>query len=174
MLKWTLIILGTLVLLIAIVAIVGALLPRGHVATRTARIKAKPDAVWQVLTRVEELPSWRSDLTGVERLPDRGGLPIWREKGRNGTMTIATEEFSPPSRLRTRIADEGLPFGGSWTWELTPDGDGTKIRITENGEIYNPIFRFMARFVFGYAATMEQMLKSLGKRFGEDNTPVTA
>ena len=40
--------------------------------------------------------------------------------------------------------------------------------ITENGEIYNPFFRFMARFVFGYTATMETYLKALGKKFGED------
>ncbi len=171
MLKWTLIILGTVVVLIAVVAIVGAMLPRGHVATRTARYKQKPEAIWLAITRVEELPSWRGDLTGVERLPDRNGMPMWREKGRNGTMTFATEEFAPPRRLRTRIADEGLPFGGSWIWELTPDGEGTHLRITENGEIYNPIFRFMARFIFGYASTMEQCLRSLGKRFGEDIAP---
>ncbi len=42
------------------------------------------------------------------------------------------------------------------------------VTITENGEIYNPFFRFMARFVFGYTVTMETYLKALGKKFSED------
>ena len=33
--------------------------------------------------------------------------------------------------------------------------------ITERGEIRNPIFRAVARFVFGYGATMETFLAEL-------------
>jgi hypothetical protein len=29
----------------------------------------------------------------------------------------------------------------------------------------------MSRFIFGHAATMEQYLKDLGKKFGEEVTP---
>lgn len=41
----------------------------------------------------------------------------------------------------------------------------------EEGEIYNPIFRCLARFVFGYTSSLESYLKSLGGKFGEEVTP---
>jgi hypothetical protein len=45
------------------------------------------------------------------------------------------------------------------------------LRITEDGEIRNPIFRFVARFFLGYTATMEAYLRDLGRRFGETVQP---
>jgi hypothetical protein len=38
---------------------------------------------------------------------------------------------------------------------------GTRVTITERGEIYNPIFRFVARFFLGYTATMDATLRAL-------------
>ena len=74
----------------------------------------------------------------------------------------------------TRIVDKELPFGGSWTWEISPAAEGgSRVSITENGEIYNPFFRFMARYVFGYTGTMETYLRNLGKKLGQDVTPET-
>ena len=68
-------------------------------------------------------------------------------------------------RLVTRIADTGLPFGGQWTYELVPDGEGTRLTITEDGEVYNPLFRFVSRFVMGHTATIERYLDDVEKRF---------
>jgi hypothetical protein len=42
----------------------------------------------------------------------------------------------------------------------------TTLRITEHGEIYNPIFRALARFVFGYESTMIAYLDALKKKVG--------
>jgi hypothetical protein len=66
-----------------------------------------------------------------------------------------------PKRLVGRITDTSLPFRGSWTYVLQSEGTGTRLSITENGEVYNPIFRFMSRFVFGHTATMERYLVDL-------------
>ena len=67
-----------------------------------------------------------------------------------------------------RIEDTNLPFGGSWTYELAPVGDSeTTLRITEDGEVYNPIFRFVSRFVMGHDATIRQYLSAVGTRFTE-------
>jgi hypothetical protein len=63
-----------------------------------------------------------------------------------------------------RIADTDLPFGGTWTYELKPEGAGTRVTITERGEVYNPIFRFMSRFVLSQTATMEKYLAALTAR----------
>ena len=37
-----------------------------------------------------------------------------------------------------------------------------------DGEIYNPVFRFMSRFVLGQTRTMGAYLRALGKATGQD------
>jgi hypothetical protein len=54
---------------------------------------------------------------------------------------------------------------------FSTEPNGSRVRITERGEVRNVIFRFMARFVFGYTATMETYLKDLGGKLGETVTP---
>lgn len=167
--KKVLIAAGGVVGLVALVALIGALLPKGHVASRMARYNQPPGAVWQAITEFEKFPSWRSDVERVERLPGCDGRPGWREVWKNGqNLPLEVVESAENERLVMRIADPNLPFGGTWTYELAPADGGCTLRVTENGEVYNPIFRFMARFVFGYSATLEDYLKALGKKFGED------
>ena len=36
--------------------------------------------------------------------------------------------------------------------------------VAENGEIYNPVFRFIARYVQGYTATTDNYLKALSAK----------
>jgi uncharacterized protein YndB with AHSA1/START domain len=168
---WILIPLGIFAGLVLLMAIAGSLLPKGHSATRRATFRRPAAEVWAAITDVEKFPTWRSDLKSVERLPDREGRPAWREKGRNGAMTLEQVEARPPTKLIGRIADKNLPFGGTWTYDLAEKDGATTLAITEDGEVYNPIFRFLSRFVFGHAATMERYLRDLGRKFGEDVNP---
>src|SRR5262245_37001945 len=89
--------------LIAVVAMVGALLPKGHRAARTALYKASPDAVFARIADVERYPEWRGDVTKVEVLPDDGAGRLFREHGRNGVITYRIEAATPPTLMRTRI-----------------------------------------------------------------------
>jgi uncharacterized protein YndB with AHSA1/START domain len=144
--------------------VVGWALPVKHSASRHATFSAPPEVVWQTITDFEAFPGWRSDVKKVERLPDRDGRLVWVEEGRNGRLTLAVESSEPPRRLVLRIADPTLPFGGTWTYAIAPASSGTTLTITEDGEIYNPVFRVMARFVFGYESTLAAYLASLGKK----------
>jgi len=167
--KWLLIVVAALAGLVAIVWLIGALLPKGHVAARSAQFRQPPESIWRAITDVAAFPSWRTDVKSVERLPDRDGHAAWREVNKHGqALTLETVEFLPPHRLVARMADPKLPFGGTWTYEISPADGGSQLTITENGEVYNPIFRFMARYVFGYYGTLEEYQKALGKKFGEE------
>lgn len=172
MLKWLLIAGLALVLIAALLAAIGYLLPQGHVASRSAYYRAPPDAVFAVISDVAAGAAWRPDLQKVEMLPAVEGRERFREIGRTGAITMEVIERTPPARQVVRIADPDQPFGGTWTYELAPDDGGTRVTITERGEIYNPIFRALARFVFGYTSTMEDYLRALGARLGESVTPV--
>ena len=166
--KWVFFIGAAVVLLVAIVAIIGAMLPRDHRATRQARYRQKPEAIYFTFAGPVD---WRSDVKASGSLPDRDGRKQWWEQDSHGRkVTYELVEDKMPSRRVTRIAEKDLPFGGTWTIEISPTAEGSVVRITEDGEIYNVIFRFMARFFFGYTASIEGLLRDLGRRFGELTT----
>ena len=156
---------GGLVLLVALVVAVGAALPRGHVATRSATLAADPESVFRLISDFAGATAWRADLERVEVLESANGLPRFREHGAHGAMTMEVTEWQPPRRLVVRIADAGLPFGGRWIYELGPaDGGGTVLTLTEEGEVHSPIYRFVSRFVIGHHATLDRYLESLAGR----------
>jgi uncharacterized protein YndB with AHSA1/START domain len=162
--KWVLVGIIVVALALALAAFIGSRLAQSHRASVAKTFSVPPDVIWAAITEVEAFPSWRSGVKRIERLPDRNGFPVWIEEGRSGKMTLAIERMERPRILIGRIADPNLPFGGTWTYEIAADGDGSRLTITENGEIYNPMFRFMARFIFGYEGTIRSYMSSLEKR----------
>jgi hypothetical protein len=168
--KWLLVVLGCVVLLVALVAVVGLLLPKGHVASRKLRLKQTPEAVFQAITDFPAMPTWRLEVSRIEILSPRDGKPSFRETTRQGSLTYVVEEVSSPSRLVTRIVDNSA-FGGTWTFDLTPEQGACQITITERGEVYNPIFRTLGKLFFSPAATMESYLRALASKFGEAAVP---
>jgi hypothetical protein len=161
-----------LIVVVLVVCAIGYMLPKS--TSHPCRLaSAAPDS-WTSLTDVPAFPKWRPGLSRVELLPDENGQRGWREFGKNDAVTYRIVESVPPRKLVTRIADQNLPYGGSWTYELTPDGSGTRLTITERGEVYNPIFRFVSRFVLGYTGTMEGVLRALGTKHGETISPKKA
>jgi len=163
MLRWILSIGGGVLLIVGVVALVGYLLPVGHVASVEARYERPPAEVFETIADVRRYAEWRADVARVELLSNTPRTR-WKESGGHGDITFELEESVPPKRLRARIADPSLPFGGTWTYDVTPSGSGTLVRITERGEVYNPIFRVLSRFVFGHTGTMEEFLRNLGQK----------
>ena len=151
----------------AIAALIGSRLPQSHRVTRERVLQTTPDLLWTTLVDVEAYPAWRTDVAGIRRLPDREGRPAWVEQGRSGTMAFTFERMEAPRLLVSRITDPALPFGGTWTFQIAPAAEGVRLTVTEDGEVYNPLFRFMARFIFGYDGTINAYLSALGRRFHE-------
>lgn len=170
--KWLLIIVGALVGLVVLVALVGAFVSRDHRATSTITIRQPVDSVWRVVRDIGSGPTWWKDIQVAQRLPDRAGHEVWRQKMSGFDVPIIVMESSAPRTLVTQIdPTASAAFGGSWTYELAPDSSGTRISVTESGWISNPLFRFLSRFVFGYHGSLDKYLTALGRRFGEDVRP---
>jgi uncharacterized protein YndB with AHSA1/START domain len=169
--RWFLIVASVLVGLFALLWVVGSFVPREHVAQSRATYHRPPEEVWTLITDHASAPSWRSELQRVERAPDRDGHPVWIEHSKFGPLTYEVEVSEPPHRYVTRIADPELPFGGTWTWEIEPVDGGARVSITENGFVRPALFRVVARFLFGYHATMDAYLEALGKELGEEVEP---
>ena len=161
----------TLVVAVGGIVLVGWFLPQGHVATRSARLNQSPQTVYAVIADVASYPQWWADVSRVEMLEATNGRTRFRQHTGMDAVIFEVEEDVPPRRFGTRIADPDQPFGGTWTFELTPEGAGTRVTITERGEVFNPIFRFMSRFVFSHTATLDSFLRALGRRLGEEVQP---
>jgi hypothetical protein len=101
----------------------------------------------------------------VELLPPIDGKPAFREHGSNGPIPFVVDEDVAPSRLVTRIADDKLPFGGRWVITVAPEGAGSRVTVTEEGVVKNPVFRFLSRTVFSLVKTQERWLQNLAAHF---------
>lgn len=164
MIKWIVRIVGALAVALALMALIGMALPVGHQASRSAEIPAAPADVFALLRDVERYPQWRSGVTEVTVLDSNHGLPRFRETGEFGPIIFRMEQADAPTFMRTRIDDPEQPFGGTWTYVLVPGSDGTLLTITEDGEVYNPLFRFLSRFVFSQTSTIETYLDDVRTR----------
>ncbi len=160
-----------LALLAGVIALIGSRLPKAHSASRTILLHQSPGQVYAVVRDFPSAPTWRTDLKRVEVEPQAGGLVHFREEGKHGAVNFELAEDVPAKRMVTRILDTDLGYSGKWTYVFTAENGGTRVTITEDGEVSNVLFRFMSRYVFGQTATMEAYLSSLAKRFGENAKP---
>jgi hypothetical protein len=159
MVKWIVLVVLVLLSVVGLIAFLGSQLPVKHTVSRTLELPETPPQVWEIIAGP---PTWRPDVQHYEDLLPVEGHRTWREYGTHGQKVTYEEiESDPPHMLVTRIADPHLPYGGTWTYEILPIGRGSSLTITENGEIYNPIFRFVSRYVQGYGATIDNYMKEL-------------
>lgn len=165
--KWIIWTVVVLVAVVGVVAIVGWLLPVKHEASRDARFSQPPEKIYAAVADVAGYANWFEGVSRIEMLDSSNGRTRFREHTTSGPIVMEVAEARPPNHFVTAIADPDQPFGGTWTFEIAPEQGGSRLTITERGEIYNPIFRFMAKFVFGYTSTMEGYLRSLAKKLGD-------
>ena len=131
----------SLIAVVGIVALIGFFLPVGHEASRSAEFNKPPDVVWALIADPNSYGGW------------------WK----GADVKTAVVESVPPKKLVTKIVDE-TQFGGTWTWEITPTPSGSRLTITERGEIYNVVFRTLAKYGFGYTGTMDSFLEAARKK----------
>jgi len=174
--KWFVRFAALLATIIGSVIVIGWFLPENHVTARSAEYRAPMDTVWKLITDVASMPGWRTDLESVEVLPAIGQQFAWRETSGGGdVLTFVRAEARPPGFLRTKILDQGGPFGGEWVHDLRQGSQGgTKLTITELGWVRNPVFRFVAQMVIGHDATIDASLSALAGRLGESATILDA
>jgi carbon monoxide dehydrogenase subunit G len=158
-------ILLVVVVVVILAVLAGFAVSKTHQASRTIVLSAGPDVVFAAIADFGRHAEWRK---GVKKIDLSGPVAVGTtvtEDGSNGPMSYRIEVLSPPTKLVTRITGSSQ-FGGTWTYDLKPSGAGTELTLTEDGEIYNPIFRLVARFIMGYHSTIDGYLASLKARLG--------
>ena len=161
-------------LVVALVApfAIGSAMPRDHVATMSIQLKTQPGRIWAVVSDFTGAAAWRKELKAVRAEPPAGGAARFTESSSFGDVTFEVVAQEPPTRQVVRIVDEDQPFGGTWTWQLVPEGEGTRVTITEAGFVKNPMFRFMGSLFWSPTDTIRDYLKGLAAHLGETAEPV--
>jgi len=129
--------------------------PENHVAAIAFVVPSSRATVWAALTDYTAMPKWWPAVKSVrtETRPN-GDVVTWTTDPHGNRMGFRTAESAEPSHLvREMVGSEKL-FGGTWTYELTTEGSGTRITITERGYIKPPLFRGMAKLFMKPDATM--------------------
>lgn len=154
---------GAIAVVVAVIVVIGFMLPKRHLVSRSALYRVPPEKLYALIAGPQD---WRPDVRHWEAVAD-SGRELTRETSNHGeTITYEVLERMPPTSLKRRIATKNLPYSGTWTYSLRSAGEITTIRITEDGEVVNPVFRFVSRFVLGQTRTMDAYLRSLGKATG--------
>jgi uncharacterized protein YndB with AHSA1/START domain len=167
-LQWGAIVAGSTIGVLALLAGVGCFCRRGYTVARSLRSRRSPEEVWQVISDFAAVPSWHPELKTVERLPDRNGHEVWRETDRRGyPVQLETIEALAPLRLVRHISDEDGPFSGQWEFDVQPAAQGSRITLTERGQIPNPFFRLMFWAFMTPAFYLEMYLRALATKLGD-------
>jgi len=102
------------------------------VVTRDVQIDASPTAVMERLSDAQLWPDWYPGMTSIQitaPFPDVGGKVAFAVKSAGVTMTIReTVVGYEPGRLQ-HLEMEGA-LRGLARWDLTPEGEGTRLTTT--------------------------------------------
>lgn len=105
---------------------------------RDIHVDAPPDVVFEVISRPEHMREWWPDDARFEPVAGAPGELVWRdeESGATTTVALAVVEVDPPKRFSFRWCFSEPDRSGQSllvTFDLTPTGDGTRLRMTETG-----------------------------------------
>jgi uncharacterized protein YndB with AHSA1/START domain len=107
---------------------------------RELHIDASPEVVFEVISSPHHLREWFPDDTDLEPVPGATGAFIWHDEdgGQSKVQPVTVVEAEPPRLFSFRwLASEGEAASASnsllVTFELSPSGQGTVLRMTEVG-----------------------------------------
>lgn len=107
---------------------------------REIHIDAAPDVVFAVVSSPEHVSQWWPDEADFEPVPGRTGEIVFGERtsGEATVVALTVVEAEPPRRFSfrwTQPTGAAARSGNSLlvTFELTPAGAGTMLRLTETG-----------------------------------------
>ncbi|HLJ84603.1 MAG TPA: hypothetical protein VKT51_10560 [Candidatus Eremiobacteraceae bacterium] len=157
------------------VAGIGTTIPIWHSTKCAADIAAPSDALFGAIADDGSSASWRPELRSVTLVSGSGPTTVWRETYKSGQeLTLYTNRLGYASGrqlVRDIPFDPRLGFDGNWVFNVGKSGqrgeNKTRVAINEQGHIYNPVFRFLTKYVFGYSGSIRTYLTDLGAKFGE-------
>ena len=102
------------------------------IVQRTIQIKASPQQTMALLSDASRWPDWYPGMTEINiaaPFPEAGGKVAFKAKSAGMSIRIAETVLDyQPDKLQL-LQMEGM-LSGRARWELTPEGDGTRLTTT--------------------------------------------
>lgn len=159
---WILLVMGALASLVLAVIVGGLATPRKYAASRAVTLRATPETIWSLVRDVGSYAEWRPEIESA--LVDG---EEWQEFMTGRALRFGVVASEAPRRFVARMLDDDMPSTSEWTWDLAPRDGGTRVTLTERGEIGNPIFRFVAVHMSGHSRSIEAVLRALALKVGD-------
>ncbi|MEV0264161.1 SRPBCC family protein [Streptomyces sp. NPDC050617] len=106
-------------------------------------VAAPPDAVYALLARAEEYPSWWPQVREVRPLDERSGTARFRSLLPYDLVITARERRRDPAGRVLEIAMSGDLCG--WArWTVTARGAGSRVRFEQEVRVSKPLMRRLA------------------------------
>jgi uncharacterized protein YndB with AHSA1/START domain len=108
---------------------------------QTFSVSRPPEVVFDYLTDPSSLGRWQTSKTSVEQLTD--GPPglgtrvrerTRRPGGKEFEQIVEFSEFDRPRRVHVHVVEGPYPIDGTWLFE--PNGGGTRVHFTAEGELH--------------------------------------
>lgn len=146
--------------------------PVGHTASGSELIHALPEEVFALEADIKKRPEWLELVKEVRDYKENeDGTASWLEVWNDGNeFDMKLSAIVPNKMLRLEIQDRNEVFNGSWTLEFEAVDGGTKVTITEQGNIPNAFVRGMFHVVASPDDTLKQHLQIL-KQEAEKRAP---
>jgi uncharacterized protein YndB with AHSA1/START domain len=114
-------------------------------------IAAPPERVWATLSDLRRMPEWSPELVRMFPLK-RGGLRVGQQYlaiNRRKAAVWPSRNVVAILEPQRSLAWDTKTSGARWIYELSPDGDGTRVvqrrpvprRITLVSRMYAPLFQ---------------------------------
>jgi carbon monoxide dehydrogenase subunit G len=102
------------------------------IVQRNVQIKASPQETMALLSDASRWPHWYPGMTDIDitaPFPEAGGKVAFKVKSAGISMTITETVLDyQPDKVQL-LQMEGM-LSGQARWELTPEGDGTRLTTT--------------------------------------------
>ncbi|KAG2221040.1 hypothetical protein INT45_009289 [Circinella minor] len=173
--------------------ILGCLLPKNHIISRTKSYKnITAERLWEILTDVESYPLWQPTLERIDYTSkkEKDCLVYTENTKRNKRITTAIilvnnnnnnkeggkQQQQQQQQILSRIIEEDSikqqdkpTFIGTWTFKITNTmEDGVILEIEEKGSISRPMIRLLHLILLGFHRRLDRFLKDLGKKIQEE------
>ncbi|GGJ95757.1 SRPBCC family protein [Parabacteroides faecis] len=154
--------------IVALIFIIGLLLPNERTATSECYYNASPEKVYNALTNNADY-GYRSDLEEIVIIEENDGIEVWDEIAKNGSVIRFRTAHKKPYSLYEFDIVRGNGFTGHWKGELKATSTGgTHFTSTETIRMKNPFLKVLSRLFFNLEKFMHTYQNDLRVKLSED------
>lgn len=155
---------GSLATLVGLFFLGGKFADPNYSGSRSAIVEASPEKVWSLVSDPKAFAAQRHEVKSIEIVESKiPGFPKWQENtGLAGSISLEVVGMEPGRLVEVQMLESGFGMTGTWKYEIEPEGNNTRVTITENSRTEGLVMRSILN-ALGRDANMGLHLKAISK-----------